>query len=145
MTREQQARIEELTGEVEAANVENERLRSLLDSAYRDRRSELPDAPVRMDPVGAYDALGRKQPRRLNYADFARAIPGYAALFTGRVPDNFYAQVDDGVVEVACPCKPDQLPRCELLVPTPCACERWFVYTGSIVRVARLGPAADCG
>lgn len=92
--------------------------------------------PAQPDPAARYDYMGRKQPHRLGFMQFARAIPGYAGAFQKKVPDNFAAQVADGVVEVACPC--GETPRLEWMVPTPCACERTFVNTGSAVRVARV-------
>lgn len=87
------------------------------------------------DPAGTFDRLERKQPARLNWMHFVRAIPGYVDQFKTRVPDNFYAQHADGVVEVACPCGVVPGPRCTLLVPTGCACGRTFIYTGNDVRV----------
>lgn len=92
--------------------------------------------PVSPDPAARYDYLGRKQPQRLGFMQFARAIPGYAAAFEKKVPDNFTAQVADGIVEVACPC--GETPRLEWMIPAPCACERTFVNTGQTVRVARV-------
>jgi hypothetical protein len=89
---------------------------------------------VSRDPAAAYDLLERKQPHRLNFMHFARAIPGYVNQFPNRVPDNFIAKVATDVVEVACPCK--QTPRCEYMIPVECACKRTFVYDGQTVRVA---------
>lgn len=94
--------------------------------------------PLHPDPAATYDALGRKQPQRLGFMVMARAIPGFAALFSGRVPDGMYALVEGDVVEVLCVCKPPEPLRCHLWTPTPCACDRWFVYTGADVRVARV-------
>jgi hypothetical protein len=88
------------------------------------------------DPAATYDRLERKQPHRLNFMHFARAIQGYLDQFSARVPPDFYLQVDDGIVDVACPCKIDPVPRCEFMVPTPCRCGRIFVWTGGDVRVA---------
>lgn len=99
--------------------------------------------PVHPDLTARYDALGRKQPRRLGFMVLARVIPGFAAQFSGRVPDGMYAQVEDETVEVLCVCKPEQPPRCRLWTPTPCACDRWFVYTGVDVRVARVSEHDD--
>ena len=99
--------------------------------------------PVHFDPAASYDALGRKQPQRLGFMVMARAIPGFAAQFAGRVPDNMYAQMEDDVVEVLCVCKPERPPRCHLMLPTPCVCGRWFVYTGGDVRVARVADQPD--
>jgi hypothetical protein len=144
MSAEEELRVElkELRVELDHIKWLNGRLRWELD-AQRARRSEPPDPPVNPDPAAVYDHLGRKQPARLNAVHFARVIPGYAALFSGHAPDNFVAQVDEDVVEVACVCKPDELPRCKRLVPTPCRCGRWFVYDGSSVRVAKLSSDPD--
>jgi hypothetical protein len=86
------------------------------------------------------DLLGREQLHRFNFMHLARAIPGYAARFTGRVPPAFQAQVDFGVIEVSCPCG-DGPPRCEWMVPTACSCGRVYVSTGRDVRVAYLEDA----
>lgn len=91
------------------------------------------------DPLVCIDLLGRKQPTRLNWLRFARAIPGYIDQFAVKVPDNFYAQFADGVVEVACPCKVIPGPRCALLIPERCRCGRVYAYTGPDVRVAYVG------
>jgi hypothetical protein len=151
VTKQQAEEIERLRDDVDRLGWANERLESanerlrgeLLEAERGQRRSELPDLPFRRDPAADYDALGRKKPAPLNFMHFARAIPGYAALFNGRAPDEFVAQVADGVVEVACVCKPDELPRCKRLVPTPCRCGRWFLYNGSSVLVARLPEPAS--
>lgn len=92
---------------------------------------------LELDPAADYDALSRKQPQRLGFMQLARAIPGYARAFAKSVPDNFYAQVSDGVVEVACPC--GESPHCRLwAAPTACTCGRYFAYLGRDVRVARF-------
>lgn len=104
-------------------------------------RREL-DWPAAIDPAGEYDLLGRKQLKQLNFVHFSRAIPGYVARFAKRVPDEFIAQVADGIVEVACPCRTPPEPQCETWVPTACGCGRTFVYTGREVRVA-YGRSAD--
>lgn len=92
---------------------------------------------VHHDPAASYDALDRKQPHRLGFMQFARAIPGYASQYTGRVPPAFYFQVSVEEVDVACPC--GHVPRCYWMVPKECECDRFFVYTGRDVRVAN-GP-----
>lgn len=98
--------------------------------------------PARMDVAATYDALGRKQPQRLGFMQFARAIPGYAAQFAKRVPDQFVAQVDLGVLEVACPCGVTPGPCCAWMVPTPCECDRIYVNLGSAVLVGYCPPQA---
>lgn len=93
------------------------------------------EPPANRDPAATYDFLYRKQPQRFGFVQLARGIPGFAALFTGRVPGEFFAQVDDDVVEVSCPC--GHQPRLERMAPTRCNCDRAFVYDGREVRVAR--------
>jgi hypothetical protein len=90
--------------------------------------------PIHPDPAASYDTVGRRQLHRLNFVHYARVVPGLAAQFTGRVPDDFVARIDEDHVDIACPC--GATPRCELLVPKPCACERTFVWDGKVVRVA---------
>jgi hypothetical protein len=93
------------------------------------------------DPAATYDVLDRKQPHRLGFMQFARAIPGYVDQFTGRVPPNFFVLTDEGVVDVACPC--GATPSCEFMAPTACVCDRTFVYTGGDVRVAYALPSEE--
>jgi hypothetical protein len=90
--------------------------------------------PVELDLAAGYDYVGRKLPRRMDFVIFARALAGYAGLFAGRVPGEFYIQVEPHVVDVSCPC--GHTPRCERMIPEPCACGRVFAYTGGEVRVA---------
>ena len=71
--------------------------------------------PVVLDPAARYDYVGRKQPRRVDFVMWARSIPGYAGLFTGRVPGEFYIQVEPDVIEISCPC--GETPRCEKMIP----------------------------
>jgi hypothetical protein len=95
---------------------------------------------VTRDPAATYDLLERKQPHRLGFVHFARAIPGYLNQFTTEVPGDFVAQVSVDEVDVACPC--GETPRVGWMTPTGCACERTFVNLGTSVRVA-YGGAAD--
>jgi hypothetical protein len=95
------------------------------------------ERPIARDPAATYDALDRKQPQRIGFMQLARAIPGYASQYTGRVPPEFYAQVSVEEVDIACPC--GNTPRCYWMVPKRCNCDRFFVYTGGDVRVARTG------
>lgn len=94
-----------------------------------------------LDPAATYDLLERKQPQRLGFMQFARAIPGYAGLFTTEVPGEFVAQVGVDEVDVACPC--GETPRVKWMTPTGCACERTFVNLGTSVRVAYGGNADE--
>lgn len=90
------------------------------------------------DPAATYDLLERKQPHRLQIIHFARAIPGLAGKFSGRVPSEYMAQVDEDTVEVLCVCKPEDNPRCPRYMPVECSCGRWFLNMGADVRVADL-------
>lgn len=95
----------------------------------------LSERPVRLDPAADYDVIGRKVPQRLGFMAFARGIPGYAARFDREVPGEFLALVNDGVLEVACPC--GQTPRLTRMAPVVCACGRTFAHVGSKVVAAR--------
>lgn len=94
------------------------------------------ERPVDPDPLRHYDMLDRNQPRRLGFMELVvRPFPWILRMFTGKVPGEFIAVVDDGVVEVPCPCK--AVTRIPFNVAVPCngACGRWFWYFGSEVRV----------
>lgn len=87
----------------------------------------------------ARDELAREReypaPERVGLGLFLRSIPGLAARFERVVPDEFVVQTGEGELEVACPCG-------ETPVVTPgklvsCRCERWFLYDGRAVHVAR--------
>lgn len=86
-----------------------------------------------LDPSAVYDALGRKQPRRLGFLAFARGIPGFAARFDREVPQEFQTATERGVT-VTCPC--GERPSLEPVQLVACACGRSFVYTGRQVLVA---------
>lgn len=98
-------------------------------------------APARVDPAARYDTLWRKRPAVPGFIQWARALPGYAALFTKRVPDEFVAKVGVEEVDVACPC--GETPRCRWNVPEECACGRLFAYFGSAVHVAYIQQSDD--
>jgi hypothetical protein len=101
-------------------------------------------APAHVDLAASYDALWRKQPRVPGFIQFARSFPGYAALYTRRVPDQFVAMVSIDEVDVACPC--GETPRCRWNVPEECACNRVFAYFAGTVWVAyvqELEPVVD--
>lgn len=78
----------------------------------------------------------QQQPRRLNIADFARAIPGYMDLWLTKIPPEFWS-LDGDEVTVACPCGGS--PVAKLGEPTLCkgwGCPRAYVFDGQHVRVA---------
>lgn len=95
------------------------------------------EPPVEVDATDQYDALFRKEPKRLfaGGLEMMRAIPGFAAQFTGRVPDEMMAKEDDDLV-VPCPCGSDVRIGINELVYCPGDCGRIFYSTGSTVRVA---------
>jgi hypothetical protein len=95
--------------------------------------------PWRVDPAARYDALWRKQPQVPGFMQFARAIPGYAAQFHGRVPENFVVEVDHGLFAVKCPC--EETPLLRRNIPQECPCGRVYCHVGGGVRVAYTGAA----
>lgn len=86
------------------------------------------------DPLRPYDRLGRKQPHGLDFASFARGIPGFAEQFGKRVPKRYLRKSATGVWTVTCVCAA----RHELrpLHLRPCDCGRVFVLLGDMVKVA---------
>lgn len=88
------------------------------------------------------DALRRppKEPRRLDLPLMATATPGLLGQFAKQVPGEFWTQTDYQQATVACPCQTDTV--VPLGVPTSCACDRFFLYTGRELRVARY-PAEE--
>lgn len=74
-------------------------------------------------------------PRQISMAAMVRGCPdlGRAILAGKIVPDNYYSEIDVGVVEVACPC--GKTPACRGDVPTVCACERAYIFVGGRLRV----------
>lgn len=95
--------------------------------------------PFHRDPLATYDALGRKQPKRVGLIEVLRALPWMMGVFERRVPPEFYALEGD-VAVVACQCKTEQPPRVPFNVVTRCdgeGCGRWFFFDGDVVRVAR--------
>lgn len=101
------------------------------------------DDPVERDPLREYDALGRNQPRRFGFMELVvRPAPWILSRFTGRVPDDFIAQIADGIVAVPCPCKAvTEIPynHCK---PCDGECGRWFWSISGSVRVAG-GPGGE--
>jgi hypothetical protein len=77
--------------------------------------------------------------RRVSFAVMARAIPRLHEQFLTRIPAGYWTVIEEGVVQVRCPC--GHKPLVPYAIPTPCACERWFLYEGRGVRVARYAEA----
>lgn len=86
------------------------------------------------------------EPRQLSIVPVANAIPGLLQNFSRRIPGVAWAEVDDGVVEIACPCGGEC--RVQITVPRMCdraaagdhpetaRCPRAYLYDGRDVRVA---------
>ncbi len=99
--------------------------------------------PLRPDPLVTYDALGRKQPKRVGLIEVLRMVPGVLKVFDKEVPpDRFsYMVADRGAsVLVASHCKVEEPLRVPFNTAVFCegeGCRRWFFYDGRNVRVAR--------
>jgi hypothetical protein len=94
-----------------------------------------------VDPLRSYDRLGRNQPRRLGFMELVvRRNPWILRGFTGKVPDEFVAQVGIGEVEVLCPCRAATTIAFNIATPCEGECGRWFWYYADIVRVAYSSP-----
>lgn len=116
-----------------------------------DRRLESPlafdwprlEGPVERDPLRQYDALGRNQPRSFGFMEMVvRPCPWILQRFTKKVPPEFIAQVEDGVVQVPCTCKAVTDIQHNWCVPCVGNCGRWFWYYNGEVRVAYEEPSA---
>jgi hypothetical protein len=99
------------------------------------------------------EELGRgyvSEPTRLSFVSFAKVIPGLAAIFSRKIPPEFWTQ-DGNAAVIACPCGGD--PVSILGVATFCGssdwidedrerdderdgCGRAYLYDGQVVRVA---------
>lgn len=99
------------------------------------------------DPAASYDALGRKQPKKIGFLEAARRLPWLAKTFEKVVPQTYVIVTGDRAM-VVCPCGgapaeggwlPASLPRVRVngMEPCPGDCGRWFVFDGHRVRVAR--------
>lgn len=91
------------------------------------------------DPLATYDALGRKQPKRLGFQEFLRGHPWMLKNFPKTVPGEMFI-LDGNEVVIACPCKVDPAPRVPFNRVTLCTgqdCGRWFWWNGMSVLVAR--------
>lgn len=88
------------------------------------------------DPAAKFDGLGRKQPQRLGFVQFARAIPGYVQQFSGRVPDE-QVKREPGTATLTCVCGRQHTLQANL--PIECGgCNRVFALVAGRVRVAYL-------
>lgn len=88
------------------------------------------------DHLARYDALGRKEPKKLGYLEIVRGLPWLAAAYTGNVPATRFV-IEDGRAIVRCRC--EEITHVSWNRAEPCAgeCGRWFWYIGAGVRVAR--------
>lgn len=127
--------LDEAVGQLAQAAERTNRLlqhvASRLDEAARDRERDR----ERARGATPFDA---KQLHPLLSNPIA-AVPGLAGEFKLEIPGEFWNEDGDAAV-VACPCGHE--PVCELAIPTECDCDRFFLWTGDSVRVARY-PAAD--
>lgn len=110
------------------------RVRGLI---QRDGRQQADLPPLAPKTGREYDRLGRPQPFRVDALMMLRSTFGaqLAEQFTGRVPAEMYAQVDEGVVEVSCPCGDTHLAPINAFGSGECG--RTFLYDGHEVLVAR--------
>jgi hypothetical protein len=72
---------------------------------------------------------------KFGFVQCLRAVPHLHEQFLTRIPPEFWTLVEEGVAEVCCPC--GHSPRVPYAIPTACECNRWFLYEGRGVRVAR--------
>lgn len=75
-----------------------------------------------------------KEPVDVGVGFFARAVPAIAEAFSRKIPGAFWTQVDDGLVDVACPCA--EVVRVAYDRIVTCDCSRSYLYDGREVRVA---------
>lgn len=96
----------------------------------RERRA-LEDTPEIRAEIEAL----RRPLRRPPLVTYVRSCPNLATLLAEatKIPGAYWTQVDDGVVEVACPC--GATPSCAGDAPTFCSCVRAYVRVGPDVLV----------
>jgi hypothetical protein len=98
------------------------------------------EPPVNPDPLAYYDFLWRKQPKRLGFLDFCRAIPGFVGQFPGRVPVERLTIDQPGDQAIfECVCGEVVYATLNRMEDCPGACGRIFAFTGEGVCV-RGGP-----
>jgi hypothetical protein len=96
------------------------------------------EPPVNPDPLASYDALWRKQPKRLGFLEFCRAIPGFVGQFPGRVPeDRITLDHKDGQAIFECVCGEVVYAPVNHIEACHGACGRTFAFTGREVCVRR--------
>lgn len=89
-------------------------------------RSYRREMPVNPDPLATFDALGRKQPKRLGFMEVVRGLPWAMRERTGEVPGEMIARVGDDEVEIPCVCKATTIATHNRLVECEGACGRSF-------------------
>jgi hypothetical protein len=107
------------------------RLAAGVDEHNRRERIALQNTPESRAELEAHRRPLRKPP----LAAYVRGCPNLASLLrTGvRIPGSYWTQVDDGVVEIACPC--GQTPACVGNAPQFCVCDRAYIRVGPDVFV----------
>lgn len=75
-----------------------------------------------------------RQLSRITFGTYLRVVPGLASRFRKQVPATYWTAGDDAA-DVRCVC--GTTTHCQYALPTPCSCDRWFLYDGVGVRVAR--------
>lgn len=78
-------------------------------------------------------------PTKLDFLAICRAMPQIAVQFARTIPAEFWTMIEADVAEVCCPC--GNSPHVPKLVPTECACPRFFLYDGTNMRVAHTAVA----
>lgn len=97
-------------------------------------------------PPGYADRPGQRLPRRFSAASWAFSIPGWLALFSKVVPDEFWAvtaydveRQEPAIATIACVCGEE--PEVAQMGTTIChgaKCGRAFILLHDRVRAARL-------
>jgi hypothetical protein len=67
---------------------------------------------------------------------WGEAIPGFASQFERTVPASFFTAMDEGRVEVRCPCGSAQEFDVGDLHPCAGGCGRFYVWSGQTLAVA---------
>lgn len=114
-----------------------DRVAAELAESNRLRREAQRDATRERDRQATERFLRRatqKEPTHVGVGLFARAVPVIAEAFSHKIPGEFWTQVADRVVDVACPC--GEAPRVAYDRIATCNCSRSYLYDGREVRVA---------
>lgn len=82
----------------------------------------------------------RRDPEQVNLSLFLQSVPGLAEQFKTVVPAEFWQQMKDDLAAISCPCgeSPD-LPPGRVV---ECQCNRFYLWTGPQVRVAKYDSCA---